>query len=198
MTRTPDTNHLAALLALVQYNLRQTIVEHLAGQPKAQAYDTDKTTGGGGSDPTCTAAITPDRARHDLERHDAAVDRAYRALLCLAALSDHYLPSHQPRRATLEADTRPCHLHDKAGANTNHHHGKHRTDLGSYVEPTPFKEPVYVCAACYEHVRRIGRLPTNDELHRHDLRGTWSVRTTGKRAAVFTAQGIADEWQGVA
>lgn len=197
MTRTPDHTHLAALLACVQLGLRQEITNQLAGQPRAQAYDSDKTSGGGGSDPTATAATTPDKARHDLEQHDAAVDRAYRALLCLAALSDKYLPSHEPRRTTMQADTRTCHLHDKAAATTQHHHGKHRTDLGSYLD-APLKDPVHVCAACYEHTRRIGRLPTTDELVRHDRTGKWAVRTSGKRATVFSAQDIADEWGGAA
>ena len=56
MTRTPDHSHLAALLACVQLGLRHEIAQHLAGQPRAQHFDGDKTTGGGGSDPTATAA----------------------------------------------------------------------------------------------------------------------------------------------
>lgn len=197
MTRTPDHRHLAALLAAVQLGLRDTIAEHLAGQPRAQAYDTDKTTGTSGSDPTATAATTPDRARHDLEAHDAAVDRAYRALLTLAALSERYLPAHQPRRGNIQADTRPCHLHDKAGANTQHHHGKHRTDLASFTDK-PLTEPADICSACYEQTRRTGRIPTSDELVRHDRTGKWTVRTTGKRATVFSARDLANEWDGAA
>jgi hypothetical protein len=47
-------------------------------------------------------------------------------------------------------------------------------------------------------VRRSGQLPTNEQLIRHERTGKWSQRTTGKRASVFTAQGIADEWNGAA
>lgn len=223
MSRTPDIDRLRVLLALVAIGLRDEIHNHLAAHPRGTAYDGDRTTGGGGSDPTPTAALGRDPARHDLDAHDQAVDRAYAALLTLVGLSERYLPGHQPRRGTLEADTRPCHLHDQAGANTTHHHGKHRSDLASYIDK-PLHEPRHICAACYEQVRRIGRLPTTDELVRHDRTGKWSARVNPKskqrdvvisadappepakpkrqakpkRATVFSAQDIADEWNALA
>lgn len=198
MTRTPDHTHLAALLACVQLGLRHEIAQHLAGQPRAQHFDGDKTTGGGGSDPTATAATTPDRARHDLEAHDAAVDRAYRALLTLAALSDKYLPAHEPKRRQLIADTKGCALHERAGIEA-HHPARCTTDFASVLDQ-PLRDPIPVCHACQDFVRRTvpARLPTNEELLRHERTGKWSVRTTGKRASVFTAQQIADEWNGAA
>ncbi len=196
MTRTPDHSHLAALLACVQLGLRQEIAQHLAGQPRAQHFDGDKTTGGGGSDPTATAATTPDKARSDLEAHDAAVDRAYRALLTLAALSDRYLPTHEPKRRQLIADTKGCHLHERAGID-NHHTARCTTDFASVLEQ-PLRDPIPVCHACQDYVRRSGQLPTNEQLIRHERTGKWTQRTSGKRAAVFTARGIADEWDGAA
>lgn len=57
---TPDLNRLRTLLALVQLGLRQQILDHLAAHPKAQATDTDRTTGTTTSDPTSTAT----RPRH--------------------------------------------------------------------------------------------------------------------------------------
>ena len=196
MTRTPDHTHLAALLACVQLGLRQEITDHLAGQSRAQAYDSDKTTGGGGSDPTATAATTPDRARHDLEQHDAAIDRAYRALLTLAALSDRYLPTHDPKRRQLIADTKGCALHERAGIEA-HHPARCTTDFASVLDQ-PLRDPIPVCHACQDFVRRSGQLPTNEQLIRHERTGRWSQRTPGKRASVFTAQQIADEWNGAA
>ena len=196
MTRTPDHTHLAALLACVQLGLRHEIAQHLAGQPKAQHFDGDKTTGGGGSDPTATAATTPDKARHDLEQHDAAIDRAYRALLTLAALSDKYLPAHEPKRRQLIADTKGCALHERAGIEA-HHPARCTTDFASVLDQ-PLRDPIPVCHACQDFVRRSGQLPTNEQLIRHERTGKWSVRTTGKRASVFTAQQIADEWNGAA
>jgi hypothetical protein len=195
VTRTPDPDRLAVLLALVANNLRHEIAQHLAAHPRAAAYDSDRTTGGGGTDPTVTAALAPDPARADLAAYDAAGQAIHRNLLIWLSLSEKYLPARQPRRGKLEADTRPCHLHDRAGATTTHHHGKHRTDLGSYLAK-PLPEPVHVCAPCYEQVRRIGRLPTNDELIRHDRTGKWAVRTSGKREAVWTATNIAKDWEG--
>ena len=198
MTRTPDHSHLAALLACVQLGLRHEIAQHLAGQPRAQHFDGDKTTGGGGSDPTATAATTPDKARHDLEQHDAAIDRAYRALLTLAALSDRYLPTHEPKRRQLIADTKGCALHERAGIEA-HHPARCTTDFASVLDQ-PLRDPIPVCHACQDFVRRTvpARLPTNEELLRHERSGKWSVRTTGKRASVFTAQQIVDEWNGAA
>jgi len=196
VTRTPDHTLLAALLACVQLGLRHEIAQHLAGQPRAQHFDGDKTTGGGGSDPTATAATTPDKARHDLEQHDAAVDRAYRALLTLAALSDKYLPTHEPKRRQLIADTKGCALHERAGIEA-HHPARCTTDFASVLDQ-PLRDPIPVCHACQDFVRRSGQLPTNEQLIRHERTGKWSQRTTGKRASVFTAQGIADEWNGAA
>lgn len=196
MTRTPDHTHLAALLACVQLGLRQEIANQLAGHPRAQAYDSDKTTGGGGSDPTATAATTPDKARHDLEQHDAAVDRAYRALLTLAALSDRYLPTHEPKRRAIIADTKGCALHERAGIEA-HHPARCTTDFASVLDQ-PLRDPIPVCHACQDFVRRSGQLPTNEQLIRHERTGKWSQRTTGKRASVFTAQQIVDEWNGAA
>ena len=198
MTRTPDHTHLAALLACVQLGLRHEIAQHLAGQPRAQAYDSDKTSGTTGSDPTATAATTPDKARHDLEQHDAAIDRAYRALLTLAALSDRYLPTHEPKRRQIIADTKGCQLHERAGID-DHHPARCTTDFASVLDQ-PLRDPIPVCHACQDFVRRTvpARLPTNEELLRHERTGKWSVRTTGKRATVFTAQQIADEWNGAA
>lgn len=192
MTRTPDFERVQILIALVAVGLRDEIKNQLAAHPRAAAYDSDRTSGGAGSDPTPTAALAPDPARHDLAAHDHAIDLAYSALLTLVGLSEKYLPAHEPRRGTLENDTRPCWLHDQAGANTTHHHGKRRTDLASFI-PQPLNEPRWVCTACYEQVRRTNKLPTSDELTRHDRTGKWSVRST-TRHTVFTATQIADEW----
>ncbi len=181
-----------ALLNTIQPNLRQAITDQLNGHPRAQAYDTDKTTGGGGSDPTATAAIVPDRARHDLEQHDAAVDRAYRALLCLAALSDKYEPAHEPRRGTIARHTRGCALHERAGVEA-HQPARITTDFGS-VLTEPLRESIPVCRACEDYTRRHLAIPTTEQIIRHHRTGKWTQRTSGKRATVFSAQDIADEW----
>lgn len=189
---TPDPERLRTLLALVAIGLRHEIANHLAAHPRAASYDSDRTTGGAGSDPTPTAALGPDPARRDLERHDHAVDQAYAALLTLVDLTNTYAPLRQPRRGTMDADRRPCQLHDRAGVD-QHHQAAHRSDLGSFLAQ-PLKDPVDVCEACYQQIRRTAKLPTADELIRHDRTGKWAVRTSGKRATVFSAQDVIDEW----
>ena len=192
----PSLAQIRALLDSVQPDIANAIIDRLNGHPRAQHFDGDKTTGGGGSDPTATAATTPDRARHDLEVHDAAVDRAYRALLTLAALSDRYLPTHEPKRRAIIADTKGCALHERAGIEA-HHPARCTTDFASVLDQ-PLRDPIPVCHACQDFVRRSGQLPTNEQLIRHERTGKWSQRTTGKRASVFTAQQIVDEWNGAA
>lgn len=192
----PSLQQIRALLDSIQPDIHRAIADQLAGHPKAQAYDTDKTSGSHGSDPTATAATTPDRARHDLATLEAATVRAYTALLCIAALSDHYQPSHEPRRGDIARDTRGCALHERAGIE-QHHPARVTTDFASVLD-TPLRDPIPVCHACQDFTRRNGAVPTTEELIRHNRTGKWKQRTTGKRAAVFTARGIADEWDGAA
>lgn len=194
MTRTPDIDRIAALIACVQLGLRNEIINQLRSHPKAQHFDADKTSGGGGSDPTANTATSPDQARHDLEQHDANIDRAYRALLALAALSDRYLPTHEPRRTTIAADTRGCALHDRAGI-TEHQPARITTDFAS-VLPTPLAKPIPVCRACEDFTRAHHATPTPEQIIRHHRTGRWTQRTTGKRAAVFTVANLADHQLG--
>lgn len=174
-----------ALLNTVQPHLLDAIRDQLAGQPRAQAYDTDKTSGGSGSDPTATAALTNDRARHDLERYSAAVTRIYTAAMCLASLSEQYQPAHEPRRRDLQAQTRGCVLHQRAGIEA-HVPAAHRTDFAS-VLAEPLKDPIDVSQAVYDFVRTHQKMPTNEELVRHHRTGRWSGRVTG----AFSVESIA-------
>ncbi len=181
----PDQAHLAALIAIIQHNLRNTIVEHLNGQPRAQAYDSDRTSSGAGpSDPTYTAAVTPDRARTDLELHDQAADRAYRALLTLAGLSDKYLPTHEPRRGTIQAETRGCIWHDQAGVE-QHQPVWRKSDCGFLPAALP------LCRPCWDYAHAHGERPTNEQLIRHSKGKGWTVRTTGKRTTNFSVEDVA-------
>jgi len=198
MTRTPDHTHLEALLAVVAHNLRAEIANHLAGHPRAQAYDTDRTTGGQGSDPTATAATTPDTARHDLDAHDQAVGRAYRALLTLAALSERYLPAHAVPRAKTLAETRGCTLHQRAGVE-NHRQAYRTTDYADVMD-TPLKAPIPVCRWCWDFPRRthpdgdqLGRLPTPEEIITYERTGKLRLKGRTKKPT-WTAGNIASDW----
>ena len=190
----PSLHQIRALLDSIQPDIHRAIADQLAGHPKAQAYDTDKTTGSHGSDPTATAATTPDRARADLAKLEAATVRAYTALLCIAALSDHYQPSHEPRRGDIARDTRGCTLHERAGVE-QHQPARVTTDFAS-VLTEPLREPIPVCRACEDYTRRHLAIPTNEQIIRHHRTGKWTQRTTGKRAAVFTVANVADHGLG--
>jgi hypothetical protein len=190
----PSLHQIRALLDSVQPDIANAIIDRLNGHPRAQAYDGDRTTNGDGpSDPTANAAITPDQARADLAKLEGAVVRAYTALLCVAALSDRYQPTHEPRRGTIARDTRGCTLHDRAGI-TEHQPARITTDFAS-VLTEPLKAPIPVCRACEDYTRRHLAIPTTEQIIRHHRTGKWTQRTSGKRTAAFSPTAIADEWQ---
>lgn len=184
-----------ALNLLAAYNVRLLHAELVSlqpGQPKAQAYDTDRTSSGQGpSDPTFNAATTPNTAAADLAKYQRYVDNLYAACLGLARLADRHLPTHEPRKGTIVADTRGCALHERAGIE-EHHPARVTTDFASVLD-TPLREPIPVCHACQDFVRRSvpARLPTNEELVRHTRTGKWVQRTTGKRATVLSVADVA-------
>ena len=182
----PSLHQIRALLDSVQPDIANAIIDRLNGHPRAQAYDGDRTTNGDGpSDPTANAAITPDQARADLAKLEAAVVRAYTAMLCVAALSDRYQPAHEPRRGTIARDTRGCALHERAGVEA-HQPAARRTDFGTVLDQ-PLKDPLDVCQSCYDHVRTYAKLPTSEEIVRHHRTGKWTARTTG----AFSVESIA-------
>lgn len=182
----PTLHQIRALLDSVQPDIATAIIDRLNGHPKAQAYDGDRTTNGDGpSDPTANAAITPDEARADLAKLEAAIVRAYTALLCIAALSDRYEPSHEPRRGTIARDTRGCALHERAGIEA-HVPAAHRTDFASVLDQ-PLREPIDVSQAVYDFVRANRVLPTNEELIRHHRTGKWK----GRGVSTFSVESIA-------
>ena len=71
------------------------------------------------------------------------------------------------------------------------------TDFAS-VLTEPLREPIPVCRACEDYTRRHQATPTTEQIIRHHRTGKWTQRTNGKRASVFTAKQIADEWGGAA
>lgn len=210
----PSLHQIRALLDSVQPDIANAIIDRLNGHPRAQAYDGDRTTNGDGpSDPTANAAgvdvcwvidrttgrkvkrtTYTDDARADLALLEAAVVRAYTALLCVAALSDKYQPAHEPRRGTIARDTRGCALHERAGVEA-HQPARITTDFAS-VLTEPLREPIPVCRACEDYTRRHLATPTAEQIIRHHRTGKWTQRTTGKRDAVFTVANIADHQLG--
>lgn len=185
----PTIAHLLAILDGIDWRaLEADLDANQPGQPRAASLEPSR--GHGVSDPTGETATNPTPDHHAIYRRH--VDAAYRALLAIAVLAEARTPTHQPRRSTIAAETRGCTLHERAGATTQHHQGAHRTDLGSFLDK-PLARPADVCEACYQFTRRAGRLPTGDELVRHDRSGRWSLRST--RASVFSVDQIVGEWQ---
>lgn len=207
MTRTL-TQALADTLAILNLcnvdQLRHELEQLQPGQPRAQAYDTDRTTSGQGpADPTHAAATNPSTAAADLKAYNDAVRRIARNTRLVLAdsrliahLSDKHVPTHEPKRRQIIADTKGCHLHERAGIDS-HHPARCTTDFASVLD-TPLRDPIPVCHACQDFTRRNGQLPTNEEIIRHERTGKWKQRTDGKRASVFSARQIADEWDGAA
>lgn len=189
-----------ALQLLNLYNvhqLRHELEQLQPGQPRAQAYDTDRTTSGQGpADPTFNAATTPSTAAADLATYDRLIDQMYRTCMGLAHLADRHVPTHEPNRRTITADTRGCALHERAGVE-QHHPARVTTDFASVLD-TPLRDPIPVCHACQDFTRRHGAVPTNEQIIRHNRTGKWTQRTTGKRTTVFSARDIANEWDGAA
>lgn len=184
----PSLHQIRALLDAIQPDIATAIIDRLNGHPRAQAYDSDRTTNGDGpSDPTANAAITPDQARADLAKLEAAVVRAYTSLLCVAALSDRYQPAHAIPRKRLAAETKGCTLHIRAGVE-EHRQAYRTTDLADVLD-TALKEPLPVCRWCYDFPRRLhpttgvplGRIPTNEEIRVYERTGR--VRLHAKRVA---------------
>lgn len=156
--------HLPALL--------HDIYDNLPGHPRAQAFDTDRTTSGQGpADPTHNAATHPNKAADSL-------NRIHTHLAGLANIQDQWLPGHEPRRGDIRNETRGCELHRRAGVET-HRPAYRNTDLASSLDK-PLPEPMPLCRACINFAVNHQRAPTNEELRRHDITGKWKLRTRGK------------------
>lgn len=178
-----------ALQLLNLYNVHQLRAELLAlqpGTPRAQAFDTERTTSGQGpTDPTGTAATTPNSAAADLVAYQRHVNALYRTCMALAALADRHLPTHEPQRTTIQHDTRGCHWHQQAGVEM--HQPVWRTsDCGFLTKPVP------LCRPCWEYAHRTGQRPTVEQIIRHSKGKGWTQRTAGKRTAVFTVDNISN------
>ncbi len=174
------------------HHLRHELEQLQPGQPRAQAYDTDRTTSGQGpADPTFAAATNPSTAAADLAAYDRMVDQLYRACMGLAHLADRHVPTHEPRRADVLRDTKGCTWHQQAGVDT-HQPVWRTTDAGFLNDPVP------LCRPCWDYAHAHGERPTNEQIIRHSKGKGWTVRTTGKRDRAFTAKQIADEWNGAA
>ena len=181
----------------MRVKLRQAIEDNLAGQPRAQSYDTS--TGSGSVwcwthereaavchrndemcdgeamatiDPTGEAAVSGDKARADqteLARLEKIlIDTTDR----LARLADRYLPDRLPTGA------------DRAKLATPGEPGCHwcETQAKTWAPPTTkeastvagnLPSPVLCCRSHYDFIRTIGRAPTPAETQSFHRKGRW-------------------------
>lgn len=197
---TPDLAHLRALLDAIPPHLLDAIRDHHPGHPRAQAYDTDRTSSGlGHADPTPAAALAgwpdhpkdgtppkpdpdhePHQAKADLATIRAAIDRAHTALLTIRAVQQRYIPDHEPpRNPPPPPAPRACALHIRAGLPPKPVHST--TNMARHLDP-PFPEPTPLCEPCYDFIRNHRRQPNRAELVHHDRTGTWKLRVRGRVA----------------
>ena len=143
-------------------NLEQRIVDGYRGHPKAAAYDSDKVTASGTSDPTGNAAMQ----RAVAEGHHKLLRARVRDLVDLAVAVEKLAVSYTPRPATDKERREVDSANDPGCVECA------RTYVADGVARW---EPVHVtatgklstCRWCYEWERSTGRKPTLGELEQH-------------------------------
>lgn len=189
--RCRKADDLALLAAAIGSTLTQrdtegrTVIDRIrdamAGQPGAQALQSDRTTGfttvsdedgfpvPSVSDPTGEAAIRFDRARHDLRQLDRLLQQAHRAVDDIRRLVHTYTPrpATECERRQVEQDNDPgC----QSCSRTEVTRGVARWEPVWKANRNPggvLTNPLDLCAWCYRWVETVGRLPTPDELALH-------------------------------
>lgn len=164
-TTTIDIAYLASCIAEVEAELHTK----LAGL-KGVTYDGPGATSNGHSDPTAQVALTPDPARHDLDRLTRAINQlATIAHTAATIASNHRTPDPAKLRRnlqTLTANGDPgCELHARIGVWAVVY--RTGTVAGRLNEKTK------LCRACYDFVGINDRPPSKRELN--------TAKRTGKR-----------------
>jgi len=171
MTRPPTLHHITAILGTIDYDaLRADIDLHLPG-PRTANLEPTRSNGN-----TDAGEPTPDetRAMQHQAMLEAAVVRAYTALMSIADLQARRIPTHEVKRTTLTAETRGCAWHTQAGVE-QHQPVWRNSDCGFLPQPIP------LCRACYEFAHAHAEKPTVEQLIRHNRTGKWFQRTNPKK-----------------
>lgn len=160
LTRTDDDGH----------TLIQRIRDAMNGQPKAANYDTDRVSGHTSSDPTATAALTPDPAANDYRQLQHQMAQARRALEHAITILHTYTPrpptEHERQRMATVNEP-----HCESCARVEVAKGIPRWELPFTQEKTTvtglLAEPAWLCRWCWDHVSMTGCKPSTDELDQH-------------------------------
>lgn len=177
----PTIAQILAILGEVDHAaLLDDIALHLPGPRTANL---EPTRGSGNTD-----AGEPTRDEKRAMEHqaliDAAIVRAYTAVLAIANVQRVRLPRHQPRRTTLIAETKGCTWCQQAGI-TEHQPVWRTSDCGFLTHPVPLGRP------CYEYAMAHGERPSNEQIIRHHRTGKWTQRINPK-ARNFSVEQVAD------
>lgn len=146
------------------------IRDAMNGHPRAATYNSDKVSGHTSSDPTATAALTPDTAQHDLNHILHNIAAARRTLDTALNLLHNYTPrpptEHERQRMATANEP-----HCESCARTEAAKGIPRWEPPLTQERTTvaghLSEPAWLCRWCYDHVSRSGCRPSVEELEQH-------------------------------
>lgn len=172
-----DANHaaetltaVAAHMAVVDRDGRTVLhrmIDAMAGQPRAQSYDSDRVSGLGASDPTATAALSGDVARADYDqlrrelRH--AARSAERAMRILAVYTPRHPHEHE-RRETANANAPHCESCARIEINQGVAWWSEPLTVERTTVNGTLSDPMWLCRWCWEHVDERGCKPTEEEL----------------------------------
>lgn len=158
-------------------DLLSAVAEDMNGQPSAQNFDSDRTTGHttvtdddgmtmpAVSDPTGEAATSPDKARHDrraIERWARGLDRSHGTF---SDLEGRYLRPASPtdRAASSEAGEPGCQSCARIARSDGAPHWS-----PPHVEASTVKgnlaEPHRLCRWCYDFVLSEGQVPNRKQI----------------------------------
>ena len=180
MSLTKDTETTFILARLINTQLTRidddghTLIERIKdamnGQPRAANYDTDRVAGHTSSDPTATAALTPDPAAIDLRQLQHQMTQARRVLEHAITILHTYTPrpptEHERQRMATANEP-----HCESCARVEVAKGIPRWEPPLTQEKTTVTdllgEPAWLCRWCWEHVSMTGHKPSTDELEQH-------------------------------
>lgn len=185
MTRPPTLAQALAILGEIDYQALAADIElHL---PSARTASLDPTRSSGN-----TSANEPTASERRAMQHqdiiEAAIVRIYTAALSISNIQRERKPTRDPGRTAPKNPPAGCKLHTEATG----HPGKRytSTDFGNHITKIvdgetvadPLPNAIPVCSLCYEFVRYHHRLPTPDEIKRHERTGKWVIRVKPRAA----------------
>lgn len=166
----PSIDQLRALLGTIDYRaLAADIALDMPGAPAASLEPAR----GGGTQPDNHATRDQRQAMADTAAIEAAVTRAYTAVMSVAAIQARRLPTREAGRTEPPPQPKACKLHMLA---TGKVHEVWRTsDMANHLAQ-PFTEPTPLCLVCFEAIRYYGVVPDKASIIAHERTGRWGLK----------------------